>query len=334
MFVDDLVIPAVDQEEALQRLKKVLEVAAEYGLEINKKKAQVMQTRIEFLGHVVENGRLYPSQEKIKAVQRFPEPRCVKNIHSFLGLTGYFRKYVKDYALISKSLTDLLQKDKPFHFGEEEAKAFQKLKDVLSEEPVLLIYNPEYETELHTDASREGYGAILFQRSPEDRQLHPVYYMSRKTTPAEKQYSSYELEMLALIVAFRKFRVYLLGITFKIITDCQAFQKTMDKKDLSHKIAGWAMELETFKYTIEHRSGSRIKHVDALSRYPIMCTVLQDIIPRIKKAQGEDNKIKLILDILKENPYQHYFIQNDLLYFQQEGRDMLVIPKSMQDEII
>ena len=136
MFVDDLVIPAVDQEEALQRLKKVLEVAAEYGLEINKRKAQVMQTQIEFLGHIVGNGRLYPSPEKIKAVQNFSEPKSVKDIQSFLGLTGYFRKYMKDYALISKPLTDLLQKDKLFYWGEEEANAFQKFKDVLSEEPV------------------------------------------------------------------------------------------------------------------------------------------------------------------------------------------------------
>ena len=140
--------------------------------------------------------------------------------------------------------------------GEEEANAYQKLKNVLSEEAVLLIYNPGYETEHHTDASREGYGTILFQRSPEDRQLHSMYYMIWKTLSVEKQYSSYELEMLAMVVALRKFRVYLLSITFKIITDCQAFQRTMDKKDLSHEIAGWAMELETFKYTIEHRSGS------------------------------------------------------------------------------
>ncbi|XP_033222550.1 uncharacterized protein K02A2.6-like [Belonocnema kinseyi] len=158
--------------------------------------------------------------------------------------------------------------------------------------------------------------------------------MIRKTTPAEKQNSSYELEMLSVVVVSRKFRVYLLGIELKIITDCQALQKTMDKKDISHKIAGWAMELETFKYNIEHRSGNRIKHVDSLSRYPVMCVIIQYIVPRIKRAQDEDNEVRLILEILKEKPYQNHFVQNSLLYSRQEGRDVLVVPESMQSEII
>ena len=101
----------------------------------------------------------------------------------------------------------------------------------MSQNPVLSIYDPKSETEVHTDASKEGYEAVLLQKSCIDNLFHLVYYMSRKTTLAERNYSSYELEILAVIEALKRFRVYLLGIEFKVITDCQAFQKTMDKKD-------------------------------------------------------------------------------------------------------
>jgi len=111
------------------------------------------------------------------------------------------------------------------------------LKKCLIEKPILSIYNQEYETEIHTDASQDGYGAILLQRSPEDDKLHPVYFMSKKTTDAEKKYSSYELEAKTVVEALKKFRVYLLGKTFKIFTDCAAFQQTMRKKDLITRIA-------------------------------------------------------------------------------------------------
>ncbi|GBO16168.1 hypothetical protein AVEN_29887-1 [Araneus ventricosus] len=107
------------------------------------------------------------------------------------------------------------------------------------------------------------------QRSPDDKNFHPTYYMSKKTTDEEKKYSSYELEALAVIEAVKEFRVYLLGIPFKIVTDCSALEKTMQKKkDLATRVARWALLLEEFDYVIEHRSGTRMTHVDALSNLP------------------------------------------------------------------
>ncbi|GFX94607.1 retrovirus-related Pol polyprotein from transposon 17.6 [Trichonephila clavipes] len=111
--------------------------------------------------------------------------------------------------------------------------AFEKLKKLLTESPVLSIFQQGKTTELHTDASQQGYDAVLVQEA-EDGKLHPVQYMSQKTTPAEEKYSSYELEVLAVVNALKKFRTYLLGNHFKIITDCSAFQKTMDKKRFSY----------------------------------------------------------------------------------------------------
>jgi len=184
-YIDDLIIPAENEEEAIKRLKIVLKGAEEYGLEINKKKCQLLEQRIEFLGHLTENGKLYPSPEKTRAVLKFPEPRTIKQAQSFLGLTGYFRKFIPNYSRIAKLRSDLLKKNQIFQFEEKESDTFKKLKKYLIEKPVLSIYNQEYETEIHTDASQDGYGAVLLQRSPKDSK--PVYFMSKKTIDAEKR---------------------------------------------------------------------------------------------------------------------------------------------------
>ncbi|GFS93246.1 retrovirus-related Pol polyprotein from transposon 17.6 [Trichonephila clavipes] len=228
---------------------------------------------------------------KTIAVKKFPVPTTVKQVQSFLGLTGYFRKFIPAYSQIAKPLSDLTRKDNPFMFEQPQMEAFEKLKKLLTESPVLSIFQQGRTTELHTDASQQGYGAVLLQEA-EDGKLHPVQYMSQKTTPAEEKYSSYELEVLAVVNALKKFRTYLLGNHFKIITDCSAFQKTMDKKDLVTRVARWTLLLEEYDYEIVHRSGQRMQHVDALSRYPVTIITSDTLTARLQRAQQEDENIQ------------------------------------------
>ncbi|GFY46053.1 uncharacterized protein TNIN_18032 [Trichonephila inaurata madagascariensis] len=131
--------------------------------------------------------------------------------------------------------------------------------------------------------------------------------MSKKTNTAEEKYDSYELEVLAIINALKKFRVYLLGQHFKIVTDCSAFQKTMHKKDLITRIARWALQLEEFDYEIEHRAGSRMKHVDALSRYPVMIICNDTLTSKLKKAQEEDDSIQTLKSLLEKQESEEFF---------------------------
>jgi len=149
-----------------------------------------LRTKIECLGHVIENGRVYPSTCKIEAIRKFPEPSNIKQVQSFLGLSGYFRKFVSKYSLIARPLTNLLKSNAKFCFGKEEKKAFNCLKDVLCNKPVLRLYRVNAATELHTDASIDGYGAILLQKNDEDSAFHSVYYASGKTSTAERRYTS------------------------------------------------------------------------------------------------------------------------------------------------
>lgn len=334
-YMDDVIIPSRDEVEGIRRLKLVLDCARDYGLQIRMGKCQLLKRKVEFLGFIIKDGSVQPSDGKTIAIRKFPEPKTYKQLQSFLGLTGYFRKFIAGYATIAKPLSDLLRKDTPFVFHDVQRTAFTKLKDLLTNEPVLHIYQQGREVELHTDASQAGYGACLMQKG-DDSKLHPIYYMSKKTTPVEEKYSSYELEVLAIIQAIKKFRVYLLGIKFKIVTDCAVFQRTMDEKDLTTRVARWALLLEEYDYEIVHRRGVLMPHVDALSRNPVVMTITEEdgIIKRLQNAQRQDKHVEAIRKILQTEEYDDYFLKHDILYKYENGKELFVVPRAMQAEII
>lgn len=166
--------------------------------------------------------------------------------------------------------------DVKFVFGENEERVFDQRRTALWQEPVLKLYCPTAKTELHTDASALGYGTVLLQQYDQDRAWHPVYYASWKISPTEEKYDNYKLEVLSIIKALKKFRVYLIGIEFEIITVCQAFAQAMKKKNICAQVAGWALLFEQFRYEIIHRPGRFMQHVDALRRNPSPKVMLRD----------------------------------------------------------
>jgi len=185
---------------------------------------------------------------------------------------------------------------------------------------------------LHTDASQWGFGAVLLQKDSNDGQLHPVCYMSRKTTEAQRKYHSYELEVLAIVEALKKFRVYLVGLHFKIVTDCAAFAKTLEKKDLETRVARWALLVSEYDYTIEHRSGSRMPHVDSLSRYPA-CMAIQGrvFLSRLMAAQRDDPDVRAVMEAPVAGKH---IMRGGILHEVCDGTDLLVVPKNMEFEVI
>ncbi|GFW18652.1 retrovirus-related Pol polyprotein from transposon 17.6 [Trichonephila clavipes] len=164
----------------------------------------------KFLGYIIENGTIKPSPSKTQAVQYFPQPQTPRQLQSFKGLTSYFRKFIPNYARIARPLSDLLRDNVKFKFGPTEIASFKELKNILSENPVLHVFQQGYPLELNTDASSLGFGAVLLQKS-DDGLFHPIHYFSRKTTVQLEKYSSYELEVLDIIEALKKFRSYLFG---------------------------------------------------------------------------------------------------------------------------
>ncbi|GFX84351.1 transposon Tf2-11 polyprotein [Trichonephila clavipes] len=172
------------------------------------------------------------------------------------------------------------------------------MKKILSEGPILHLYKYGRKTELHTDACKQGYGAILLQEA-EDGKLHPVYYMSKKTNTAEENIS-----------------------------------EDHAKKELITRIARWALQLEEFDYEIEHRAGSRMKHVDALSRYPVMMVCNDTLTSKLENAQKEDDNIQTLKSLLEKQESEEFFERNGILYKYLNGQELIVTPKAMQAELI
>ncbi|GFY20868.1 transposon Tf2-11 polyprotein [Trichonephila clavipes] len=158
--------------------------------------------------------------------------------------------------------------------------------------------------------------------------------MSKKTSDHERKYTSFELEVLAVVEALKKFRIYVLRKSFKIITDCDALVKTLSKKELNPRIARWALYLQEFNYTIEHRTGSKMAHVDALSRPPHCMLIQNSVHLQFLKAQQADDQITTIKTLLETTPHDNYIVKNKLLYQTVNGTDLLGVPDEMQANII
>jgi len=251
IYIDDILIPTITIEENLKILKQVLIYLKKYGLELNLSKCTFLKKEIKYLGYLITANGITMCKRHIHAIIDFPQPRNVKELQSFLGLTNYFRRFIKDYALKVSCLQALVKKNAKFIFDKQCVQTVEHLKAELTTPPVLCIYNPLADTELHTDASSHGFGAILLQKQSNNC-MAPIAYFSRATTDAEKNYHNYELETLAIVKAVERFHVYLQSINFKIIMDCNSLVLAMKKININPRIARWSLILQNYKFNLVH----------------------------------------------------------------------------------
>lgn len=176
------------------------------------------------------------SSRHTEAIKNFPLLSKKVELQQFLELTNYFRKFIKNYALITKPLHKLLKLNTEFVLDESCLQAFDSLKKALTSYPVLCLYNPSYETQLHMDASLLALIGILLQKQSSGQWV-PVAYYSQSTNDAEIRYHSFELEMLAVVKSIERFHIYLYGIQFTVITDCHALVYAINKAHLNPRIA-------------------------------------------------------------------------------------------------
>ena len=266
-YLDDIVIYSNTWNEHLQHIQAVFKRLRHAGLTAKPAKCQFGMAQCSYLGHVVGNGRVCPEDAKVTAVKEFPKPKTKRQVRAFLGLTGYYRRFIKDFASTATPLTDLTRKSAPsqLKWTEECEQAFHKLRDALCKEPVLR--GPDFNRQfvLQTDASNRGVGAVLSQRD-DDGTDRPVAYYSKKLLPREEKYSTIEKECLAIKLAVQAFRVYLLGRCFLVQTDHRALQWLDQLKENNARLTRWSLYLQSFKFSVEHRSGKENGNADALSR--------------------------------------------------------------------
>jgi hypothetical protein len=243
----------------------VLDKFREHNLTLKLSKCEFFKSRINYLAREISATGVKPGNHKIQAVLKMKSPQNVKEVRQFIGLSGYFRKFMKDYARMVEPLTRLTKKSVAWVWSlKNKKKAVQQVKSVLTTRPVLAIFDASLATELHTDASSLGFGSMLVQIK-ENGQRCVIAYYSKQTSVEQRNYHSYELETLAVVLSLRHFRAYLLGIQFKVLTDCSALRTTFSKRDLIPRVARWWLEVQDFNFSIEHRPGNRMTHVDALS---------------------------------------------------------------------
>jgi len=332
VYLDNFLIATETIEHHYYILEKVFKLLVANRLELRLDKCRFLQTKLDYLGYTVTSEGIRPTKQGIEAVIKYPAPRNIRDVQSFLGLCSYFRKFVEKFSVIAKPLYDLTKKGTDFRFTETEKQAFEMLKDRLMDTPILSIYSPHDETELHCDASAAGFGAILMQKKA-DRKFHPIFYFSKRTTEIESKYHSFELETLSIIYALHRFRTYLLGIKFKIITDCQALSLTLNKKETNPRIARWVLEMQNYDYILEHRSGSRMTHVDALSRQ-IFVVEDNSFDRNLALCQSDDPKIAKIQAELQRSENKLFEMRNGLIYRKRQGQILFYVPSMLESNII
>ena len=266
-YIDDITVASNSFTEHLMDLRNVFQSVREAGLTIKPRKANLAMYSVGVLGHHAGRGIIKPDAAKIATVQNYPKPVTKKELRAFLGLTGYYRKFISDFSGRTALLSDMLKKSFPEHlrWTEDTEQAFQSLKQALCKEPVLQAPDFRKKFILQTDASRIGIGAVLSQVG-DDGLEHPVAYASRKLQAAERNYATIEQECLAIKWGVEKFAVYLLGKEFEIQTD-HAPLKWLQEHQHNARVARWALELQPFQFYIKHRAGNKHCNADSLSRF-------------------------------------------------------------------
>jgi hypothetical protein len=265
VFLDDILIYSKTEEEHLLHVEKALELLAKEKLYAKRSKCEFAQTEVSFLGHKISAAGVSVEQDKVAAVRDWPECKSVEEVRSFLGLAGFYRRFVPNFSHKAYALTELTATKKvKWEWGERQKRAMQEIKKAVSEAPVLISPDSALPFVISTDASGYAVGAVLQQ--DQGKGLQPIAYMSKKYLPAERNYPVGEQEQLAIITALKEWRHHVHGNKCTILTDNRALVFLQTQKELSGRQVRWSEVMAQFDLTIEYKPGKENRVADALSR--------------------------------------------------------------------
>ena len=252
VYIDDINIFSHTFEEHLEHLNFVFQRIRKAGLKFNKAKCNFIRKELLFLGHVVNNDEISPNPSTVQKILDFPQSRTIKGLRSFLGLAGYYRKFVKGFSQIAAPLFKLLHNNIAFIWTIEQEEAFNKLKTTLTTAPILVYPDFTKKFYLYTDASDSGYEAVLSQKDNERRE-QVISYISTTLKTSEKNYSTTENEAAAVVWTVKQFRHYLLGTIFEIITNHNALRWLFTKQqNPGPRIAHWITQMMEYTFIITY----------------------------------------------------------------------------------
>jgi len=310
VYLDDIIVYGKSLLDHNDKLRDVFERLRHHNLKIQPDKCEFLKQDCLYLGHLISGNGIKPDPNKVKSVLEFPTPTSVKEIKSFLGLSGYYRKFIKSYSLIAKPMTNLLRKGITFKWDPSCQEAFDKLKNILCSEPILQYPDFTKPFIVTTDASGKALAAILSQG--EVSQDLPIAYASRTLNKSESNYSTTELECLAIIFAVKTFRPYLYGRKFIILSDHRALSWLFNLKDPLSKLARWRILLEEYDYEIKYKPGVLNSNVDALSRMYTINEIKEESYPvflnKFETQLITNKNIKEVNGSLIEAPEEYHIV--------------------------
>ena len=267
-YIDDIIVYSVSLTQHFDRLKVVLQRLINSGLKIKCSKAFFCRKSVSFLGHLISEEGIQAHPNKTEQILNWGRPRNARDVRAFLGITGYYRRFVKAYAQLAAPLTALLSKNVKFCWTPECESAFVDLKRALAQPPILSMPRQEGQYILDTDSSFFAMGSVLSQ--VQDGQVRVIAYASRRLSPRERNYCTTRKELLAVVNYLKYFRPYLLGASqpVRIRTDHAALVWLRNLAEPVGQQARWLETMEEYDYTIEHRSGALHSNADMLSRDP------------------------------------------------------------------
>lgn len=307
-YMDDIVIVTDTFERHIEILGKIADRLKMANLTINPKKSLFCYKRLKYLGHIINEDGIGLDPSRIEAMLNFPEPSTIKEARRVLGMAGWYRKFVRNFAEISAPISETLKTSNgKFQWTNEASIAFKKLIKCLTEAPVLGTADYSLPFIIESDASDIGCGCVLIQIQGGKEKV--IAYMSQKFTGAQRKYQTTEKECLAVILGFEKFRPYIEGSRVTVITDHAALLWLQNLKDPTGRLARWALRLQAYDFTIIHKKGKDHVVPDALSR-----SVEMVVVTNFKKTT--DSWYTNLISKINENPQliDDFEIKNGLLY--------------------
>ena len=349
VFIDDILVYSKSEEEHEQHLSMVLEVLRQQRLYAKFSKCEFWLDRVAFLGHIVSADGITMDPAKVEAITKWPRPTNVTEVRSFLGLAGYYRRFVEGFSRLALPLTQLMRKGEKFVWTDERESSFEELKKRLVSAPILTLPSGSGGFQIYSDASKKGLGCVLTQHGK------VIAYASRQLKPHEVNYPTHDLELAAVVFALKIWRHYLYGESCDIFTDHKSLKYIFTQKELNMRQRRWLELLKDYDVNIQYHPGKANVVADALSRKSGMVASLEfdprvlhdlelldvefcirgqdgywaslkvesNLILRIKEAQKEDGELWSIVQNVEEGKQSEFRVDEfGVVWFE----DRLCVP--------
>ncbi|GKB27609.1 putative reverse transcriptase domain-containing protein [Tanacetum coccineum] len=293
VFIDDILIYSKSKQEHEEHLKLILELLKKEQWYAKFSKCEFWIPKVQFLGHVIDSQGIHMDSAKIESIKDWASPKTATEIRQFLGLAGYYRRFIEGFSKIAKSMTKLTQKKVKFDWGDKEEAAFQLIKQKLCSAPILALPEGSEDFIVYCDASIKGLGVVLMQREK------VIAYASRQLKIHEKNYTTHDLELGAVVFALKIWRHYLYGTKCTVFIDHKSLQHILDQKELNMRQRRWLELLSDYDCEIRYHPGKANVVADALSRKErikplrvraLVMTIGLDLPKQILEAQTEARK--------------------------------------------